>query len=101
MVEEKKFYLNALKIDVNDMSRYINRLAYDQFMVVIDCLEKTSGVKSNHSENVMFAEFLGYGFVGVVFGWAQRGMKDSPEEMTKRLERIINNLKQIATDNRR
>ena len=67
----------------------------------IDCLEKTSSVKSNHSENVMFAEFLGYGFVGVVFGWAQRGMKDSPEEMTKRLERIISNLKQIAKDNRR
>ena len=39
--------------------------------------------------------------VGIVFGWAQRGMKDSPEIMTKRLERIINNLKHIAIENRR
>ena len=101
MVDEKKFYLNALKIDVNDMSRYINHLAYDQFMVVIDCLEKNSGIKSNYNENMMFAEFLGYGFVGVVFGWTQRGMKDSPEEMTMRLERIINNLKQLAAENRK
>ncbi len=98
MVDEKKFYLNALKIDVDDMSRYISRLAYDQFMIVIDCIEKNTGVKSNHDENVMFAEFLGYGFVGLVFGWAQRGMKDSPEVMTKRLERIINNLKHIAVE---
>ncbi len=101
MVEEKKFYLNALKIDVDDMSRYISRLAYDQFMIVIDCIEKNTGVKSDHEENVMFAEFLGYGFVGLVFGWAQRGMKDSPEVMTKRLERIINNLKHIATESNR
>ncbi len=49
----------------------------------------------------MLAEFLGYGLVGIVFGWAQRGMKDSPEIMTKRLERIINNLKHIAIENRR
>ena len=98
MVDEKKFYLNALKIDVDDMSRYISRLAYDQFMIVIDCIEKNTGVKSDRDENVMFAEFLGYGFVGLVFGWAQRGMKDSPEVMTKRLERIINNLKHIAVE---
>lgn len=83
------------------MSRYINRLAYEQFMVVIDCLEKNSGIKSNYNENMMFAEFLGYGFVGIVFGWAQRGMKDSPEEMTRRLERIINNLIQLASENRK
>ena len=101
MVDEKKFYLNALKIDVNDMSKYINRLAYDQFMVVINCIEKNSGLKSGHEENLMLAEFLGYGLVGIVFGWAQRGMKDSPEIMTKRLERIINNLKHIAIENRR
>ena len=101
MVDEKKFYLNAFKIDVNDLSRYINRLAYEQFMVVIDCLEKNSGIKSNYNENMMFAEFLGYGFVGIVFGWAQRGMKDSPEEMTRRLERIINNLIQLASENRK
>ncbi len=98
MVDEKKFYLNALKIDVDDMSRYISRLAYEQFMLVIDCIEKNTGVKSDRDENVMFAEFLGYGFVGLVFGWAQRGMKDSPEVMTKRLERIINNLKHIAVE---
>lgn len=101
MVDEKKFYLNALKIDVNDMSKYINRLAYDQFTVVINCIEKNSGLKSGHEENLMLAEFLGYGLVGIVFGWAQRGMKDSPEIMTKRLERIINNLKHIAIENRR
>ena len=101
MVDEKKFYLNAFKIDVNDLSRYINRLAYEQFMVVIDCLEKNSGINSNYNENMMFAEFLGYGFVGIVFGWAQRGMKDSPEEMTRRLERIINNLIQLASENRK
>ena len=101
MVDEKKFYLNAFKIDVNDLSRYINRLAYEQFMVVIDCLEKNSGIKSNYNENMMFAEFLGYGFVGIVFGWAQRGMKGSPEEMTRRLERIINNLIKLASENRK
>ena len=49
MVDEKKFYLNAFKIDVNDLSRYINRLAYEQFMVVIDCLEKNSGIKSKRN----------------------------------------------------
>ena len=29
------------------------------------------------------------------------GMKDSPEEMTRRLERIINNLIQLASENRK
>ena len=70
-------------------------------MILIDCIEKNTGVKSDHEENVMFAEFLGYGFDGLVFGWAQRGMKDSPEVMTKRLERIINNLKHIALESNR
>lgn len=98
MSNEKKFYLNALRIDVDDMSRYISKLAYEQFLLVISSVEKNTGVKTDSQENAMFAEFLGYGMVGVVFGWAQRGMKDSPEVMTKRLERIVNNLKQIATE---
>ncbi len=64
-------------------------------------MRKIQVLKSDHEENLMLAEFLGYGLVGIVFGWAQRGMKDSPEIMTKRLERIINNLKHIAIENRR
>lgn len=98
MYNEKKFYQNALKIDVNDISCYISRLAYEQFMVVIKCVEKKTGVTSDRNDNVLVAEFLGYGLVGVVFGWAQRGMKDSPEVITKRLERIVNNLKRIAVE---
>lgn len=98
MSNDKKFYQNALKINVDDMSRYISKLAYEQLILVIKSIEESTGIKMNHDEDLIVAEFLGYGLVGVVFGWAQRGMKDSPEAMTKRLERIINNIKQLAIE---
>ena len=40
MVDEKIFYLNAFKIDVNDLSRYINRLLMNNLWLLSTALKK-------------------------------------------------------------
>ena len=70
IASDKKFYQNALKLSSDDLTRY--------------------------KDDIVIAEFIGYGICGVVIGWIQKGMKESPKEMTERLHSLIVSCKQLA-----
>lgn len=97
MLKDKKFYQNALKINSDDLTRYVSRIATEQFTEIIRNLAKDNGIESNDKEAaVVISEFFGYGISGVVMSWAQRGMKETPREMTDRIEYLVDACRRLA-----
>ena len=97
MYNNKKFYQNAIKTKGDDLTRYISSVASKQFINLIRDLGKENGLKANdNNEGMMMAEFFGYGISGVVMSWALRGMKETPEVMTGRIENLVENFKKLT-----
>ena len=91
MLEDKKFYQNALKIDSDDLTKYISRVATEQFTGIVKEFGRKTGIEGiDHERDIVIAEFNGYGITGVVLSWANRGMKESPEVMTQRIRNLFN-----------
>lgn len=97
MYNNKKFYQNALKVNSSDLSNYISKAATEEFTKVIIEIGKANGIDTDYNECLIMAEFFGYGMSGIVLNWATRGMKESPAEMTKRVERLVDACKIIAS----
>jgi probable dihydroxyacetone kinase regulator len=97
MYEDKKFYQNALKISGDDLTRYVSRVASEQFTQVIKNLGKENGIADvDQGTDLVISEFFGYGISGVVTSWTQKGMKETPREMTDRIEFLVETCKKIA-----
>lgn len=98
MLGEKKFYQNSLRIDTQELSRYVSKIAYDYVKPVIKSIKSDNSINNSDELNdAIVAEFFSYGISGVIICWVQRGMKDSPKSMTKRVEKIIENIKLLAS----
>ena len=98
MSSNKKFYQNALKTNGDDLTRYISKVASEQFTDIFKNLSKESGFAVDDEEDVIMAEFFGYGICGVVMNWAIRGMQESAESISKRIERFFINCKKIKSN---
>ena len=97
MYTDKRFYKKAIKISTADLSTYINSIAKDEFIDVIKSLGKSTNIiKTEQTDDEIIAEFFGYGISGVVLNWAQRGMKESPREMTDKIQDLVEICKQIS-----
>ncbi len=99
MKRDKKFYQNALKINNEDLSRYVSHVATEQFAEIVKEIGMKNGIESvDHDNDIVIAEFFGYGITGVVMSWTNRGMKESPEVMTGRIQNLFNACKKLAVN---
>lgn len=96
MYSDKKFYQNALRINSGDFSRYISKVATEDFIKVIQRIAIENGIESDDKTSLGIAEFLGYGISGVVQSWTLKGMKETPKEMSDRVEFIVESTKKIV-----
>lgn len=96
MYNEKKFYQSALKINYQDFSRFISKVATEEFTGLVHQLAIEHGVINEDSANsLLVAEFIGHGISGVIHNWSSKGMKESPRVMTERIKFFINGAKKI------
>lgn len=95
MSNDKKFYHNAIKINSDDLYRYISRIAVEQFTQMVKTI---SGSTGSESDDIIMAEFVGFGISGIVVSWVQKGMKESPSDMTEKIENIVTVFKKIAVN---
>lgn len=97
MYNDKKFYQSALKINYQDFSRYISKIATDEFTILVHQLAVDHGILNEDTANsLLIAEFIGYGISGVIHNWSSKGMKESPKVMTDRMKFFIESAKKIA-----
>jgi probable dihydroxyacetone kinase regulator len=96
MLSSKKFYQNALKTNGDDLTRYISRIASEQFKNIIAIISKEAKkYNAIKDDNMLLGEFFGYGITGVVINWAIKGMKETPKQMTDRIENLVENFKRL------
>ena len=96
MTADKKFYQNALKTNGDDLTRYISRVASEQFIDWVNHISGEGGIKGlDSNDDIIMSEFFGYGISGVVMNWAIRGMKEPPKSITARIEKLFERLNNI------
>lgn len=99
MYNDKKFYQNALKINYEDFTRYISKIATEDFTKLVSRLAVEHGIVNEDNSNaICMAEFLGYGISGIIHNWSTKGMKETPSEMTAKVQYIIDCSKKIISD---
>ncbi|WP_430857097.1 dihydroxyacetone kinase transcriptional activator DhaS [Clostridium paraputrificum] len=61
------------------------------FNLLIDVVEEVSkGSPVSTKEKEFIANFYTFAFIGILTSWMKAGMKDSPESIIEKLERLIN-----------
>ena len=99
MSKERKFYQNSLKINTEELSRYVSKIAYEYVKPLVKSVKAENSINiSDEINNRIVSEFLSYGISGVIICWVQRGMKDSPEVMTESIKNVISGVKCLLTE---
>lgn len=95
---EKRFYQSAMRISSGEVSTYLSKVSKKQFVNVLRSLGKSNDIEPQTEENdLLIAEFFGYGLSGVVVSWINRGMKETPEELTEKIFNLIEICKKLAS----
>lgn len=88
IIDNKEFVINTY----NSLSReYLERYLYNEtYSLLIGVVEeKAKGMSVREKDKMFIADFYKYAFVGLVLEWVKKGMKENPEEIIERLNRLI------------
>ena len=103
MKNDGHFYQTTLKdIAGTEFQNYLFTVTKEIFIEMIEHLASDRKINSEAvpvmtpQKKTFTAEFLSYGVVGMIIGWAQNGMKQSPEEITISIKEIINGARMFA-----
>ena len=97
MKKNQPFYQTTLTSSGNHgFQDYLFRITR---ALLLDIINKIVGARTIRADHVSFlAEFYTYGIVGIVVQWAQKGMHESPQELSKDLRTLVNESKQFAVE---
>ena len=103
MKKDGHFYQTTLKdINGSEFQNYLFTVTKEILMEMIEHLSSDRKMNPDVApvmtlqKKTFTAEFLSYGVVGMIIGWAQNGMKQSPEEITTSIKEIINGARMFA-----
>lgn len=95
MREEAYFYENALRENCqNEFQNYLLCVAKELFLGIIDRIAENTQIE--FEDRQFIADFFSFGIVGVIVDWAKKGMKETPEYITTRLENLVEDGKKFA-----
>ena len=97
MKNNQPFYQTTLKSSGNNgFQNYLYKITRE---LLVDIIERIVGARKIRPENVSFlAEFYTFGIVGIVVQWAQKGMNESPQELSMNLRTLVNESKKFAVE---
>lgn len=84
ILENKPFIMNVYRsIGKEKIENYLYKLTYGLIVNVVE--EKCVGTDVAEEERTFIAEFYKFGFVGIILGWIERGMKEDYREITEKM----------------
>ncbi|NBH84016.1 TetR family transcriptional regulator [bacterium C-53] len=84
VLENKLFILNVYRsIGREKIENYLYKLTFGLIADVVE--EKCVGMGLAEENKAFIAEFYKYGFVGIMLGWIDRGMKEDYEEIVRKM----------------
>lgn len=85
---DKTFIENIYKsVSTELLEQYLYRLVYPLLKNVVDEKAKNYSVRDENKKYI--ADFYKYAFVGVLLEWIRSDMRESPEEITDRVSKIV------------
>ena len=98
MYNDKKFYQNAVKINMADVYNYLTKIATNQFNKIIENIILKNDIHTVSDDHSSIAEFFGFGIGGVIISWINKGMKETPREMTEKVKSFIDQMSIIIAN---
>ena len=98
MYNDKKFYQNAVKINMADVYNYLTKIATSQFNKIIENIILKNNIHTVSDDHSSVAEFFGFGIGGVIISWINKGMKETPREMTEKVKSFIDQMSIIIAN---
>lgn len=92
---EKEFYQYALRVDGGYFSKYVSRIAAEQFGEIVTKLGNDNGIPCQESEGLFLSEFIGFGITGVVVDWVRKGFIETPEQLKQRIICIVESCEKL------
>ncbi|MCI6361157.1 MAG: dihydroxyacetone kinase transcriptional activator DhaS [Eubacterium coprostanoligenes] len=97
MYNDKKFYQNAVKINMGDVYSYLSKVAINQFEKIIKEVIKKNYLSPISDDQSAIAEFFGFGLGGVIISWVDKGMKETPQEMANKVKSFVEQIRIIVS----
>lgn len=95
----KSFCINTF----NSLGRdHLENFLYNQiFYMIIDVIEEISiNFNISSKEKEFIANFYTYAFIGILTSWIKTNMEENPEDIIKKVEKLINgNIKKAVSRN--
>lgn len=86
--KNKSFVINVYhSVSRDHLELFVNRVSTNIFAMIIDSEDSDSSL--NESDKLFIADFYKYAIVGIILNWVDKGMKDNPKEIVKKLELLI------------
>lgn len=95
MQAEAYFYENALRENSrHEFQNYLLCVAKELFAGIIGRIAENTHIE--FEDRQFIADFFSFGIVGVIVDWARKGMKETPEFITARLQNLVEDSKKFA-----
>lgn len=93
---DRKFYHNAVKINMTDVFTYFSRLSTKQFLALVDKTIEENKLNSSNISHKAVAEFFGFGLGGMIISWIDQGMKEDPKKLAHNVKCFIDEFSKIV-----
>lgn len=93
---DKKFYQNAVKINMTDVFTYFSRLSTKQLLSLVNKTIERNNIDYNSISPQAAAEFFGFGLGGMIISWIDKGMKEPPRELAQNIKKFVEEFSKIV-----
>ena len=95
---DRKFYQNAVNINMSDVYKYFAKLSTKELLALINTTLQKNQINDNDCDAISIAEFFGFGLGGMIISWIERGMKETPKDMAKNVTGFVNKFSKLITN---
>lgn len=98
VLENRSFFVNVCNsIGREQAENYLYRVTYSILRSAVD--ELAGDMPIGEEEKKFIADFYKFAFVGVELDWLRSGLRESPEELAGKLNRLLNGQFDLALKN--
>lgn len=98
VLENRSFFVNVCNsVSREELENYLYRATYSILRRALDEFAGDSPV--GEEEKKFIADFYKFAFVGVELDWLRSGLRESPEELAGKLNRLLNGQFDLALKN--
>lgn len=98
VLENRAFYVNVYhSVPREQLENHLYREVFGLLCGFVE--QEARGAQISEQDKEFIADFYKYALVGVVLDWVKGGMRETPEQLTAKLSRLLNGQFALAIEN--